>query len=275
MSRRPPAKMRQLGDQALDAPGGPSPVAVVMCHDRFPFRYSKVLLRAPGRPTKRRPRGRVLGPASRPRPSRGRADAAPRRICAAPSTSLPRRWASARRRAPAARQGRAARVLGTRGRGHLPASAAPPARSVPLGICAALRRRGAADKAARLAVGSRAWLGGAGPRPRLRLAASDVRIRPRPSPRRARRQGRVRARRACRAVSGRPAPSTAEPESRRERRPRRAARTTTPRFNHGALTQRQGRFWARRRKRRPALDFFSRVVDTRFRSKLQGRSFRS
>ena len=46
-------------------------------------------------------------------------------------------------------------------------------------------------------------------------------------------------------------------------------------FNQAPPPQRQGRFWARRRKRRPALDFFSPLLWRRFRSKLQGRSFRS
>ena len=46
-------------------------------------------------------------------------------------------------------------------------------------------------------------------------------------------------------------------------------------FNQAAATQRQGRFWARRRKRRLALDFFSTQLWRRFRSKFQGRSLRS
>ena len=112
-----------------------------MCHSQvsFPFHVTrKVPLRElPGRPTKRRPRGRVLEARERlPRPSRGRAGAAPRRI----APRLRPRYRGGRRRPGAARARgapeprRPGAVLGTRGRGHLPASTAPPARSVPLGI---------------------------------------------------------------------------------------------------------------------------------------------
>jgi len=85
-----------VGDLTLDASlEGPPPVAVVMCHPQvsFPFRVTRKVLCASSRaPYKTTPRGRALEAGWRlSRPSRGRACAAPRRICAVPSTSLPRR----------------------------------------------------------------------------------------------------------------------------------------------------------------------------------------
>ena len=168
----------------------PGRCCYVSLASKFPFScYSKGPLRElPGAPQNDARAGVCSRPASASRgPSRGRAGAAPRRICAAPSTSLPRR----RRVGPAPRPGgapeprRPGAVLGTRGRGHLPASTAPPARSVPLGIPTRRSADGEplADKSLVFSCASRAPSAGRRARrtlspPPKAFAASDVRIRP-------------------------------------------------------------------------------------------------
>ena len=117
----------------------PPPVAVVMCHSQaVSFScYSKVLCASSRAPHKTTPaRACARGPraplAAVARPRRRRAAPDLRRAFDLATAAVgvgpaPRPGGAPEPRRPGA-------VLGTRGRGHLPASTAPPARSVPLGI---------------------------------------------------------------------------------------------------------------------------------------------
>ena len=131
-----------MGDLTLDASleGPPRSLLLYMCHSQvsFPFHVTRKVLCASSRaPHKTTPaRACARGPraplAAVARPRRRRAAPDLRRAFDLATAAVgvgpaPRPGGAPEPRRPGA-------VLGTRGRGHLPASTAPPARSVPLGI---------------------------------------------------------------------------------------------------------------------------------------------
>ena len=186
---------------------------------------------APGRPTKRRPRGRVL----EARALRGRREAAP-----APRPGFaPRlrpRYRGARRPAPRFKKGARA----ARRRPPIVNRAAGPAC-----LSRAALRRHTGNKDREPAPGARA-----GSRRRPKASRPGVRIVPRPNPTaRSPLSSDFR-----RAVSGRPAHHSRTRITSRERRPRaRREGTTKPFQPRGA----RWRFWARRRRRRSIFFFLA------------------